>query len=524
MKTKNNRGFTLVEIIICLVLIIGIGTVSVVTITKKENSKLEDITNKIIEATNVYINTEKDDQGNYYSYGINNGAKGVQISVKTLEETGYISKGIVTTLEKESGKKIEDGLYVFISNSIKNDTDQECSSGMPQSYTVSWKSTDEPIYLCPYESFSSGGSSSGCKVFNDEKAIYNKILNQSYETDCTSSTTHTGFCYLKGQNYVDNNVGIYYYKGKVKNNYLKFAGLDKLFRIVRTTENNSIKIVEDDTIESTINYSLIDNIGMGCFFLPDNMKDEVEVVSSYKSGGVWWTVSKIGTENYGSYGTSYKGKSYMCMKNFKNASSIQFIVNYQGKPYSQQILFDETTLSFDEWNDTDEVEFYADFSAYEKKLIKSQNVKVKSPIYRYYYEPLNSHYVSEIKNIIENNLDKDYKWCITSGDYFKCGSSKEMSSDFGLLNYFEYEMINYIAHYSEHSIYGHALSTSQTNQKAELTMDLSRTFGIGSYGGCIGCGADLQYFRPAYVIKGNSKIISGDGTIGNPYVVSGLTD
>ena len=58
----NKRGFTLIEIIICLVLIVGIGTASIFgirtinnNITRKELTEIQD---KIYEAVNIYIETK----------------------------------------------------------------------------------------------------------------------------------------------------------------------------------------------------------------------------------------------------------------------------------------------------------------------------------------------------------------------------------------------------------------------------------------------------------------------------------
>ena len=78
-----------------------------------------------------------------------------------------------------------------------------------------------------------------------------------YYTQC-DKTTSSGLCYLKAhEGLVDENSDgtlsdIYYFRGNADNNYLKFNGLDKMFRIVSTTENNGVKIVANKAINSHV--------------------------------------------------------------------------------------------------------------------------------------------------------------------------------------------------------------------------------------------------------------------------------
>ena len=67
----------------------------------------------------MYIATEKDDNGSTYEYGITHGAKGAQISVKTLYDKGYIDESTLKTLETNY-KIAEDKTYLIqVTNSIK---------------------------------------------------------------------------------------------------------------------------------------------------------------------------------------------------------------------------------------------------------------------------------------------------------------------------------------------------------------------------------------------------------------------
>ena len=256
---ENKKGFTLIEIIICVSLIAVISTISIVTFTKKKD--YSNITKKILEAANVYIATEKDEQGNTYEYGINNGGKGVKINVNELVNKGYVDEKLYKTLEKEYKLGDDKSYLVWVTNSIKESTDKECGTNALE-YTVNWEDVKDVIYLCPYNSNKS----------TDESILINKLLKQGYNTNCENSLETNSLCLSHGKNISDdeNLEDIYYFKGKVDNNYIKFEGLDKLFRIVRTTENNGIKIIEDET-----------------FTLPENnvrsWGDYISFYSSYKN-------------------------------------------------------------------------------------------------------------------------------------------------------------------------------------------------------------------------------------------------
>ena len=56
------RGFTIIEIIISLVIILSIGvSVIFVVINNKKDNNLINISKQILEAANLYINIEKDE-------------------------------------------------------------------------------------------------------------------------------------------------------------------------------------------------------------------------------------------------------------------------------------------------------------------------------------------------------------------------------------------------------------------------------------------------------------------------------
>ena len=561
----NKKGFTLIEIIVCLVLIIGIGTISTVTLIKKDNKKLDDLTKKIIDATNIYINVEKDENGNYYSYGIESGAKGVYVSVNTLEEKGYISSDIVKTLEDKTGKNNN---YIFVSKSIKNSTDEVCNNTLPQSYNVSWNGT-ETIYLCPYGNDVGDGDDGGdgdillVKKYKDNSALFNTLISQKYSTSCHKKAngnlefsygTHSdGFCFALGEDVTENEQPVWYYEGDVDNNYLIIDGLknsngtDKLFKIVRTVENRSVKIIDSGNFTEQCNSNDDDNTNDCLYKTNFRQGPSLEYNKLYYSYNAYWDIVHYGykpddidnlflylfeqlnklpkSNEYtfiafnGTVGYDTKDGTIITFDDFFTINSIR---TYLCKSYNNCLTVNigEQRISWEKEN----VDITFNFSGTEVEEYvdgEDHTITIKSPIFQEIYSPLKLKY-NNIKNKIENYIDMHYKWCTKESDKFKCDNDEEkIESPFGLLSKGEYSMIvkhNFIGSSKINRLYGFPLAIG-LDQEAELTIDFKNTnkeqesTGIGS-----------QFLRPAYVIKGNSKVISGDGTKDNPYVISGLTN
>lgn len=98
---KNNKGFTIIEVIICLCLIILIsGTMTAVVLTKNKNNKkhIQEVIKKIQEAASVYLSINKDNN-NSIEQNIYNGGNGYVIPLKTLINEGYVSQSYITTLK-----------------------------------------------------------------------------------------------------------------------------------------------------------------------------------------------------------------------------------------------------------------------------------------------------------------------------------------------------------------------------------------------------------------------------------------
>lgn len=239
----NKRGFTLIEIIISITLIVGIGSIFLIFKFKNgsNDSQYEKIKSKLIDAASVYLSVEKDENGYTYENGLFNGGTAVFIPVNDLYEKGYISKDVLKTLEKN--ENYNNSVKKYLLASIFNDTNEECNGDSVIAYKNSWDNElDNTTYLCPV---SKGGGT-------PEKSL-NKILDDNeIQTQLACSTPGLAVD-------MDNDGATFYFRGNVNNNYIEY-GEDKLgnkllWRIVRVNGDGSLRLILDKNID----YYLMDS-------------------------------------------------------------------------------------------------------------------------------------------------------------------------------------------------------------------------------------------------------------------------
>ena len=144
----RKKGFTLIEIIVCVVLIAVIGTVSVVSVSKVMNSNgekniLENNTSNFKDALEVYLSEHTEIIKN-----VNNNAKAAVVSLELLKNEGLISKDLDIDYKNN---------YFTLSNAILMPPDgsvDECADQIEIKTFASWELDDkstEVIYICPRE-------------------------------------------------------------------------------------------------------------------------------------------------------------------------------------------------------------------------------------------------------------------------------------------------------------------------------------------------------------------------------------
>lgn len=149
---NNKKGFTLIEIIVSILLIVLIaGSVIGITLTNKnkKEEKIEEVTRKIQEAAGVYLAINKEIDSTI-EQNILNGGSGYVIPLKTLIDEGYIGDNHIKTLE-DNGVKInidKDYMLAGVFSNTNYCDNGESTISIEPSYKLEKESTS--YYLCNF--------------------------------------------------------------------------------------------------------------------------------------------------------------------------------------------------------------------------------------------------------------------------------------------------------------------------------------------------------------------------------------
>lgn len=158
----KKRGFTLIEIIICISLLAIIGVSSIIVVSKTTSNNFKSIEKQILTAADTYINIEKDDNGKTFFKGINNGGQGVILPLSKLVDKGYINDDAINKIKKEKGNDAVKDNYVLAL--LGDGTEENDCTGV--TLKISWdNSIQEEVYLCPTNKTSSESSSDKIYVY-----------------------------------------------------------------------------------------------------------------------------------------------------------------------------------------------------------------------------------------------------------------------------------------------------------------------------------------------------------------------
>ena len=206
------KGFTLIEIIvsITLIVIIGVGSfVGVRYITNKVRiNRLNQITDKVIQAAEVYLESNSEARTHLYNNG-----EGVVIPIKLLVNEGLLT--LENTDIKESDYEKE-----YVVTALGSTTQSE--KCVTITTNASWNlSSTTPLYICT----DTNGNQNLKTVNPDTINNMSKALNESY-----------------------------YFRGQYVNNFVKVNGKDS--RILSINTDDSIEIIK---LEQDFNWALDSN-------------------------------------------------------------------------------------------------------------------------------------------------------------------------------------------------------------------------------------------------------------------------
>lgn len=193
------KGFTLIEIIICITLItiIGVGSFIGVKLVndKIKTTKLEQITDKAIEAAQVYIETNKESYDQLY-----NNKNGVSLPLQLLVDKGLLNIDNTDLTPKD----LKDEYVITFLGGTGSGESENCEQ---ITSTASW-GDDKEIYLC----MNSDGTGANLAVIDPNKVNNTNAIKASFEN--------------------------YYFRGPGAQNYIKIN--NKGYRILYITSDDSI--------------------------------------------------------------------------------------------------------------------------------------------------------------------------------------------------------------------------------------------------------------------------------------------
>ena len=250
------KGFTLVEIIISITLLLLMGTgVTFFFVNKNLDKNLENTTNKILEAANLYVRTEVDDNGELYLNRVMNSAKGVKITLTNLVEKGYIDKSLKDDINDNIGTPANNEDYYVMFLKGEGEKNKYCDDGSTiilASWTIA---KDKDIFLC--DNLKSNVNILDLHKNTKMKVSLNKFAVSKEFYDSVADANKDSYLTYQENGpftyYNESTKVIYtYYRGAVDNNYVKLGqdseGNDLYWRILWVSDNNKMKLVLDNEV------------------------------------------------------------------------------------------------------------------------------------------------------------------------------------------------------------------------------------------------------------------------------------
>ncbi len=160
----NRKGFTLIEIIICIsmIVLIGVGSFVGISLVNKNLVKkgLEQITDKAVKATQVYIETNEEAKTQLYTE-----KNAIKIPIKVLINEGLLSLKGTNLSDKDIKNK-----YTITALSTPTGNKKDC---VDINTKTSWDES-KAIYICTYNKANDGQD--GSTITGGDTTIINNLI------------------------------------------------------------------------------------------------------------------------------------------------------------------------------------------------------------------------------------------------------------------------------------------------------------------------------------------------------------
>ncbi len=265
---NGKRGFTLAEIIICIVLIAIIGTISIVGITRavanKETKEYSKLNKNLLAALEVYLSTHEEVEENLML-----NSKAAVITLETLKKEGLISDDLYNPITKEK-LDYTDNYFTLLEGKVVSDTEiksdanntscdyNQIGINIINTWDLKNLKNEDVIYVCPRKDYT-----------EEIKALQDKVDELSSELENIKSNNNNSITNSdspKDKLKIDTlfNDLTYTAKGVNPNNYVYFEVTSKpnefayfpntankgLWRIISINTENEIELVYTEPVLS----------------------------------------------------------------------------------------------------------------------------------------------------------------------------------------------------------------------------------------------------------------------------------
>lgn len=294
----RKKGFTLIEIIVCIALIsvIGVGSFIGIKIVDKKilKDKLDQITDQAIQAAQIYLETNNVAYNQLY-----NNQNGVSLPLKLLVNEGLLD---ISNTKLDDSDLENQYVVTFLGGSGSSENCEQITT------TTSW-SNNQPIYLC----MRSDGTSNLATIDPSKYSNRTKAIQEPY-----------------------------YFKGAGVHNYVKYG--DNMYRIYYIDTDDTLVLYSESSFGATFNgktlpianYSVVasSNSRLGVFC---NSVDGTPIIGEQSSGKPSVTQGEMTISSFDVLKTSY------CPSGSVNVSVLDSWMNFK---WEQNFYSNQYQISF----------------------------------------------------------------------------------------------------------------------------------------------------------------------------------